>query len=184
MNTEFQESINNLKYWISKNEAILEKKLWKDSKEIIEAEILRFKIQSITIEELDAIRKYTNNNLPESYYYFLSEVGTGQFFTGEYLPSFEIYNLAELQEYNNLFQQEVENTEEVVNDEFLIVGTDCAMGDWMGFCTTRMEENNFDIFCHEYPIDEYVETSDELKSWRTFEEWMIKVIETKGRKSL
>lgn len=58
------------------------------------------------------------------------------------------------------------------------------MGDWMGFCTTRNDQRNYDVFCHEYPIDEYAETSDELNSWRTFEEWMMKAIETKGQETL
>lgn len=181
MNNNFKEAIKTLQNWIESNEVILETKKWKDREEILELEHLKFSVQTLAFEEVEAIKAFTNNLLPDSYYHFLKEIGSGEFFVGEYSTSFELYSLAQLQEYNTLFQQEIE---EPIEDEFMIIGSHLSMGDWMGFCTSKTDEKNFDVYCHEYPIEEYVETSDELNSWRTFEEWIIKAVQTKGRESL
>lgn len=182
MKKEFINALQIVKEWISENEVILETSQWKDSQPIVESEVLKCTVQPLSNEEVEEIKAFTQHLLPESYYHFLAEVGRGQFLIGEYLPCFEIYNLAELKEYNAHIQQEIENTE--VNDRFIMIGSHCSMGDWMGFCTTRKDERNYDVFCHEYPIDEYAEISDELNSWRSFEEWVIKAIETKGQETL
>ncbi|KUF40900.1 SMI1/KNR4 family protein [Myroides marinus] len=184
MTREFINSLQILKEWIIKNEAILNRTKWINGQEITETEYLRFNTQPISKEELTAIKELTHNLLPPTYYLFLEEVGCGQFFISEYLPSFEIYNLVELQENIQAIEDEILEADEVITDQFIMIGTHCSMGDWMGFCTTRKEENNYDVFCHEYPLEEYIETSDELKSWRTFEEWIIKAVETKGSKTL
>ncbi|UHO38359.1 SMI1/KNR4 family protein [Chryseobacterium capnotolerans] len=182
MKTEFINALHTLKEWISKNEVIFETLQWKDSQQIVESEILKFIVQPISNAEIDEIKAFTQYLLPDSYYHFLAEIGSGQFLIGEYLPCFEIYNLKQLQEYNAHVQQEIEAAE--INDHFIMIGSHCSMGDWMGFCTTRKDERNYDVFCHEYPIDEYTEVSDELNSWRTFEEWVIKAVETKGKETL
>lgn len=182
MKIEFINALRQLKEWISKNEAIIETLQWKDGEQIVESEVLKFNIQPILSKEIEEIKAFTQHLLPESYYYFLAEIGSGQFLIGEYLPCFELYNLGELKEYNTHVQQEIEDAE--INDHFIMIGSHCSMGDWMGFCTTKNDEKNYDVFCHEYPIDEYAEVSDELNSWRTFEEWVIKAVETKGKETL
>lgn len=184
MTAEFINALSILKEWVSKNEVILETKKWTNGEEMIESESLKFNVQSISGKKLEEIKSYTQYLLPESYYHFLSEIGSGQFLIGEYLPCFEIYNLAELTENNTNVQKEIESVGEEVSADFIMIGMHCSMGDWMGFCTTKNDKKNYDVFCHEYPIDEYVEISDELKSWRTFEEWFIKAIETKGEETL
>ncbi|WP_282628423.1 SMI1/KNR4 family protein [Empedobacter sedimenti] len=181
MHDNYKNAIKTLQNWIKANEVILETKKWKEGQEILEIEHLKFSVQTLASEEIEAIKNFTKHSLPDSYYYFLKEIGTGSFFFSEYIGGFELYNLAQLQEYNELFQQEIE---EPIDDEFMIIGSHISLGDWMGFCTSKTDEKNFDVYCHEYPIDEYAETSDELNSWRTFEEWIVKVVETKGRESL
>jgi len=69
-------------------------------------------------------------------------------------------------------------------DRYCFVGEHRLMGDRMGFLISRSEPKNFDVFCHEYPMEEYAEVSDEIKSWRTFEEWLIRAVETCGRKTI
>ncbi|MFD2555168.1 SMI1/KNR4 family protein [Sphingobacterium tabacisoli] len=184
MTAELFNSLEILKEWIIKNEVSLSTSKWANGLEIIETEQLRFNIHPLSEEELIAIKVLTNNLLPPAYYHFLAEIGSGQFFINDYFPGFEIYNLAELKEYNQLIQQEIKEAGETIIDDYLMIGTHCSMGDWMGFCTTRKKEKNYDVFCHEYPIEEYATTSDELKSWRTFEEWIIKAIQTKGTETL
>lgn len=184
MKTEFIKALHQLKEWISKNEVAIKTPVWKDGDQIIESERLKFNTQPVSNTEVQEIKAFTEHLLPESYYHFLTEIGSGQFFIGDYLPCFEIYSLAQLQEYNALVQKENEDAEEEIRYHFIMIGSHCSMGDWMGFCTNRNDEKNYDVFCHEYPIDEYVEISDELKSWRTFEEWVIKAVETKGKETL
>ena len=58
------------------------------------------------------------------------------------------------------------------------------MGDFMGFLVTRTGNDNFDVFCHEYPFEEYVAVSDEINSWRSFESWLIRCVDTKGEDSI
>lgn len=184
MTKELIAAIKTLKSWVGQNETILEQKKYQDGREEHLSVGLQFNIQAITKAELEAIKHFTKNLLPESYYYFLSEIGAGQFFINEGFPCFEIYTLAELQASQCFIQQEIDTAEEVVLDEFMMIGSHCAMGDWMGFCTSNKAIHNFDVFCHEYPIESYVEVSDELISWRTFDEWLITAIETKGQKTL
>lgn len=181
MNNPFKEKIKTLKSWIDANEVILETKKRKNGEDIVERERLNFSVQSLTMSALEEMKAFTNYTLPESYYYFLQEIGTGSFFFSDYIGGFELYNLTQLQEYNALFQQEME---EPIEENFIIIGAHLAMGDWMGFCITKHDDRNFDVYSHDYPIAEYRATSDELKSWRTFEEWIIIGIETKGKETL
>ncbi|MBS0263834.1 MAG: SMI1/KNR4 family protein [Planctomycetes bacterium] len=67
---------------------------------------------------------------------------------------------------------------------FCFVGAHMAMGDIMGFCIDRRGPNNFDVFCHEYPFEEYVAVSDEIKSWRDFGKYISGVVSRYGRESL
>ncbi|MGN7809176.1 MULTISPECIES: SMI1/KNR4 family protein [Flavobacterium] len=180
MKTEYFNAVNELKNWILNNKVIIEDTSYRNEK----ADIKTFKIQNISTEELQDIKSLTNNNLEDSYYYFLQEIGTGQFFIGEYFAKFELYNLEQLKNYNALVQQEIEGEDEASEDNYFMIGSHLSMGDWIGFCTTKQDTNNFDVYCHEYPIYEYAETSNELKSWRSFEDWIIKVVKTKGEESL
>ncbi|WP_276378803.1 SMI1/KNR4 family protein [Flavobacterium sp. H4147] len=180
MRTEYINAVNEFKNWIHKNEVMVENTFYGEEK----AEIKTFQIQNISVEELQDIKKLTNNNLEDSYYYFLQEIGSGHFFIGEYFAKFELYNLEQLKEYNALVQKEIEEEDEVTEENYFMIGSHLSMGDWIGFCTTKQDTNNFDIYCHEYPIYEYAETSDELKSWRSFEDWIIKIVKTKGEESL
>ena len=54
----------------------------------------------------------------------------------------------------------------------------------MGFCIDRPGPVNFDIYCHEYPFEEYVAISDEINSWREFGPYVAGVVSRFGRDSL
>ena len=43
---------------------------------------------------------------------------------------------------------------------------------------------NFDIYCHEYPFEEYVAISSEIKSWREFGPYVAGVVSRFGEDSL
>lgn len=69
-------------------------------------------------------------------------------------------------------------------ERFCFVGEHRSMGDMMGFCLDRPGPANFDIYCHEYPFEEYVSVSDEIRSWREFGSYIVRIVESHGRDSL
>ena len=58
------------------------------------------------------------------------------------------------------------------------------LGDMMGFCIDRLGPANFDIYCHEYPINKYATISDEISSWREFGPYIEEVVSRFGQDSL
>jgi hypothetical protein len=180
MNAEYLHALDELKNWILNNKTIIETTSFGKN----ETEEVTFNIQSVSIQDIEIIKELTNNCLPDSYYYFLQEIGVGAFFIGEYSSKFELYNIIQLKEYNALIQQEIEGEDEITKESYFMIGSHRSMGDWMGFCTSKSDLANFDVYCHEYPIYDYAAISDELKSWRSFEDWIINVVKTKGEDSL
>lgn len=180
MNAEYLHALDELKNWISNNKAIIETTSFGKKK----TEEVTFNIQCVSTQDVEIIKELTNNCLPNSYYYFLQEIGVGAFFIGEYFSKFELYNAEQLKEYNTFIKKEIEEEDEITKEHYFMIGSHCSMGDWMGFCTSKSDLVNFDVYCHEYPIYDYASTSDELKSWRSFENWIINVVKTKGEDSL
>jgi hypothetical protein len=70
------------------------------------------------------------------------------------------------------------------SERFCFVGEHRLMGDFMGFAINRPGPKNFDVFCHDYPLEKYAAVSDEIKSWRSFEEWIIHVVQSRGEHTL
>lgn len=91
----YPEALQQLQYWLTSSQAS-------------HANHLNFNAHSLSTDEFQSIREYTQNRLPESYYLFLQQCGTGDFFYSWYTsvidqtvsqtPKIEIYNLAQLQE--------------------------------------------------------------------------------------
>lgn len=69
-------------------------------------------------------------------------------------------------------------------ERFCFVGEHRSMGDMMGFCVDRPVPGNFDIYCHEYLFEEYASTSDEIKSWREFGPYIVRLVASYGKDSL
>ncbi len=180
MNAEYLHALDELKNWILNNKTIIETTSFGKKK----TEEVTFNIQSVSTQDIEIVKKLTNNCLPNSYYYFLQEIGVGDFFIGKYSSKFELYNMIQLKEYNALIQEEIEGEDEITKESYFMIGSHRSMGDWMGFCTSKSDLANFDVYCHEYPIYDYAAISDELKSWRSFEDWIINVVKTKGEDSL
>jgi hypothetical protein len=121
-------------------------------------------------------------SLPESYKKFMAAVGECTLFVDAaygggitfYAPEDAIKS-----------SQRIWDEEEVPGvDRFCFVGAHMAMGDYIGFAISRDGPQNFDVFCHEYPPQEYVAVSDELSSWRSFESWLIHAVENNGQDTL
>ena len=145
----YSQALQKLQYWLINNQAS-------------HSNHLNFNAHPLFAAELQAIREYTQNILPESYYLFLQQCGTGDFFyswytsvidqTASQTPKIEIYNLAQLKEQNRYYQQLLrEELDDLPPDEhpdigeIFIIGAHHSMGDWFGFDLSRAEPN-FDIF--------------------------------------
>ena len=64
----YLQALQQLQYWLTNNQAS-------------HANHLNFNAHPLSTDELQAIREYTKNRLPESYYLFLQQCGTGGFFS-------------------------------------------------------------------------------------------------------
>lgn len=159
---------------------------------------LNFNAQPLPAAEIQAIREYTQNRLPESYYLFLQQCGAGEFFYSYYTspidrqlsatPTIELYNLARLQEQNAVYRQLLQAeladlpAEEHPADrgEIFIIGAHHSMGNWFGFDLSRPEPN-FDIFIHDAANPA---TYAEEAQWRRFEDWIIQCVCSNGEDTL
>jgi len=138
----YLQALKQLQYWLTNNQAS-------------RANHLNFNVHPLSTDELHAIREYTQNKLPESYYLFLQQCGTGDFFyswytsvidqTASQTPKIEIYNLAQLKEQNRYYQQllreeldDLPPNEQPDIGEIFIIGAHHSMGDWFGFDLSRM----------------------------------------------
>jgi hypothetical protein len=118
--------------------------------------------------------------LPPAYYEFMTTVGESSLFgwspVGGHWYFYHPRQVIEVSQQWAAAQPEVER--------FCFVGEHRCMGDMMGFCIDRPGPTNFDIYCHEYPFEEYVAVSDEIKSWREFGPYVARVVSRFGRDSL
>lgn len=178
-------------------EALQQLQYWLTNSQTSHSNYLNFNAHPLSVAELQAIREYTKNRLPESYYLFLQQCGTGDFFYSWYtsvidqtvsqMPKIEIYNLAQLQEQNTYYQQLLrEELDDLPPDEhpdigeIFIIGAHHSMGDWFGFDLSRAEPN-FDIFIHDAANPA---TYAEEAEWRRFEDWIIRCVESEGEDTL
>ncbi len=131
----------------------------------------------VAIQEIEA--KLEASLQPE-YAEFLAVIGESSLFNwSPYGGELYFYNPQRVIEVSRAWSEAWPEVE-----RFCFVGEHRSMGDMMGFCTDRQGPRNFDVYCHEYPFEEYVGISDEIKSWREFGPYIIGVVETNGQQSL
>lgn len=170
------------------NEALAQLRLWCDQSQGIPIESLPegrgvFESRSTHTEaEIRKIEECLECTLPGSYHQFMATIGASSlFFSNKYGGGPYFYSPAEVMRVS---EAAVLQCDDGTYQRFCFLGEHRSMGDWMGFLISRPGPNNFDVFCHEYSFEEYVAVSDELKSWRSFEEWLIHAVETEGVESI
>lgn len=135
-----------------------------------------------TDDDLNVVESKLGFSFPESYRQFMRTIGSSSLFCTHVNGGGPIfYQPKEIIQAST--DASFENEDGQVN-RFCFVGEHRSMGDLMGFLISRPGPKNFDVFCHEYPIEEYASVSDEITSWRTFEEWLIHAVETQGVESI
>ena len=118
--------------------------------------------------------------LPPTYRAFMATVGESSLFG--WSPSgghWYFYNPRQVIEVSRAAAEALPDVE-----RFCFIGEHRMMADLMGFCIDRPGPQNFDIFCHEYPLEEYVAVSGEIDSWREFGPYVAGVVSRFGRDSL
>jgi len=131
---------------------------------------------------LREVEKRLGGSLPESYRRFMAIIGASSLFSwSPHGGGPRFYRPDEVVEAS---LGAVVERDDGGQDRFCFVGEHRLMGDYVGFLLSRPGPKNFDVFCHEYPLEEYVAVSDEIKSWRTFEGWLINAVETRGEETI
>ena len=129
------------------------------------------------IAEVEAELRFA---LPPAYRAFMATVGESSLFG--WSPSgghWYFYNPRQVIEVSRASEETLPDVE-----RFCFIGEHRMMGDLMGFCIDRPGPKNFDIYCHEYPVEEYVAISDEIGSWREFGPDVAGVVSRFGQDSL
>ena len=108
------------------------------------------------------------------------EVGCGELFSDEVRAALDMVGSEELQQAASHITQEIAEEDEPTVDSFFMIGVHNSMGDWMGFCTSRKEADNYEVFNHEVPIYCYAEDA----FWKSFEDWVIASVKSKGQETL
>ena len=151
--------------------------------ELLPGEDAVFESRSLhSSQELSAVEKAIEFTFPDSYRRFMNTIGASSLFSLStygggprfYTPE-EVIKASEGATYRD---------DEGQVHRFCFVGEHLCMGDFMGFLTSKPDSRNFDVFCHEYPFEEYVAVSNEIDSWRTFEQWLIRSVESRGEDTL
>ena len=180
MNPEFLQAVEQLKEWIAAGSAELTRQQMRKGVMHSSTEMLRFRVKSLSEAQLQYIRQLSSAPLPPAYFHFLREVGCGEFFIDEFRAAFDIFGLDELRQAASHIAQEIAEEDEPTEDSFFMIGVHNSMGDWMGFCTSRTEPDNYDVFNHEVPIYCYAEDA----FWKNFEDWVIAAVKSKGQETL
>ncbi len=120
-------------------------------------------------------------SLPAIYQELLRLVGKSRIFLDEYDLGLHLYSPSEvIHASQSIWDKEEESAE----GRFCFIGENRRTGDYFGFVISRNDPVNFDVFCHEYPPSEYVAVSDEVKSWRTLNQWLVQVVSSYGEETL
>jgi len=171
------------------NDAIEKLRLWCEQSsgepiEIAPGRILTFASHAVFgTPELQVVERRLDFRLPDSYRWFMAAVGQAIVFREPRYGSGGMHFFT-TQEIVDASLRIWEGEEEVGFDRFCFIGWHRSMGDYFGFVINRAGQRNFDVFCHEYPPGRYVEISNEIQSWRTFDEWIIRAVESYGEDTL
>jgi hypothetical protein len=141
---------------------------------------LSFKARPWSPDELRRLESDLGIPLPEAFQTFALAIGAGSLFINEYGLGLEFYDPAEVRSASRtVWDAEVE-ADDPRTKSLLLVGEATGLGDHFGWALTEPFPHNFDVFCHEYPPTEYVATSYEVGTWRTFDDWIVHLVQTKG----
>ena len=171
-----EEAIRQLDAWCSQSQGSRPLELGS------ELELTFERVRPFAGEEVVRIETALGWAIPSDYREFLLRLGECRLFIDKYGTGLEFYGPEQIvRTHKELLDLE---EEEPILDRFCMAGHASGLGDYFGFFLDREGARNFDVFCHEYPVFEYVPTSDELDSWKDFGGWLVKAVMTRGEEVL
>lgn len=132
-------------------------------------------------EEIRHIEHDLEWPLPKAYARLLRSVGSGKLFINKYGLGVHLYAPSQVLEMSEGIWESWEQERATSHDRFCIIGHHNGLGDAFGFVISRPGPRNFDVFCHEYPPFEYASVSDGLDSWKTLDQWIIRLVESHAK---
>ena len=174
----FEEAVKQLEIWCRSSKGKLI--------EISPDNFLSFEsLETYDDLQINSIEESLQWKLPDTYKIFLKAIGKSRLFLNAnrlgtvFFDPGEVLHASEIQVWESWEEEKKESPH-----RFCIVGKESGLGDFFGFAIGIESSKNFDVFCHEYPPFEYVEVSDEIKSWKSFDEWIVQIVENFGQERL
>ncbi len=169
---KYEDAVKTLIQWCEESDG-------KRAIDLGDGESATFKLKRrFTDNDIETIERNLSWSVPGDYRYFLRHLGECSLFLSKYGVGSEFFSPEQIVTVHRELRDMDE--EEPIVDQFCMAGIYSCLGDFFGFITNRSGNRVFDVFCHEYPVFEYANISDELKTWQSFEEWILKLVQSKG----
>ncbi len=133
-------------------------------------------------QEISETEKKIGWKLPESYKSCLKQIGHAMLFVDRFGLGLDFYDLNDITQIHHDLKTMEED--QPITDQFCMIGSIRSLGDFFGFTINRDGPENFNVYCHEDPVYDYVSITDELKQWKTFDEWLMRLTSTYGKECL
>ena len=128
--------------------------------------------------ELADYESKINIKLPGEYKYFLSNVGASKIYIDEYGLGIEFYPIEYLNDFSNKVFTGMKNP----FPKLLLVAGITGRGNMIGFdLRTDLQNERLATFSSEEDPEKWLY---ENESWTTFNEWLIKLVESQGEDEL
>lgn len=134
-------------------------------------------IKSYNYEEIAAFEAKLSIQLPESYKFFLSEVGACRLYVNEFGLGLDFLLLEDLAAFSSQVFLEMENP----FLELFLFASNTGRGDPIGFDLRDGSKNRMSVFFHEYDPETWLDDTDD---WSTFESWLIKLVKSEAEDDL
>lgn len=135
--------------------------------------------QDYTEEEVEDFEDEWDIDFPEPYRQFLLQVGACELFYGGAGKGRGV-SISRLDSIAELFHEYFDQEESPMFDEFLPVGAVYSNQHVAAFGLDGDEPENFALFSDEHQAQDWDEWAHTAKAWRTFEDWVIELVQTEG----
>lgn len=134
-------------------------------------------VKLYTYEEITAFETTLKIKLPESYKFFLGEVGACRIYVNEFELGVDFLPLEEIATFSSQVFLEMENP----FPELLLFASNTGRGDPIGFDLRDGSKNRMSVFFHEYDPECWLDDTDD---WSTFENWLVKLVDYEAEDDL
>lgn len=130
-------------------------------------------IKLYTLQEITSFELKFNLILPDSFKYFLSEVGASQLYVDNFGLGFDFIPLDEIYNFSSDVFLEMENP----FPQLFLFASNTGRGDVIGFDLRKAISDKMSIFSHEDDPETWL---DDTERWSTFENWLIQLVSSEA----